>query len=451
MSCTPLDIATGLFITNEDWSKDAKKPFDANSKTVELTPAGISVKQGGNLVSHQLLTNHELLYRVLGDKYLVILDVEKSVSSTDRTLSVVDFSKWTEVTVVKVTAISSNTPLPVVNRSQGNGSVFLAYGQDGTQQTSVGIYRSDNGEPLCFLGSIIASALTTGEFTASKQLRIHYSVGGVSNDKICNPPKGDCTISPASVKFPEVWWDACWIDLWTKQFSVKNSGTDCLKVNSIQPNDPFSIKETSKPLPAFLEVGEPLVVTVQFYPKKAWNWNPANLVLSTSSGNFNLPCYGKATNAPSVIEIQPNPVDFGDAGEKQVKIGNPAPGAKPLKVTIKAGGMSGFTWTGCDETLWCGYWRNIKVTFVPPEIGNFGAIVTVTSSAPGSPHKIVLKGRGPYLGATPDSTVPSPKFDQKGKQAESGAAGKSRYFPKTNRKGKRAKLGAAGKSRHSKR
>ncbi|HEY5834583.1 hypothetical protein, partial [Streptomyces sp.] len=75
-------------------------------------------------------------YQVLGNKYLVILDVEAGVGASTRTVSVLDFATWNSVSILTVNASSNAVPLPVINPSQGNAAAFLAYGQDGTQQTA---------------------------------------------------------------------------------------------------------------------------------------------------------------------------------------------------------------------------------------------------------------------------------------------------------------------------
>ena len=61
---------------------------------------------------------------VLGNKYLVILDMESGAGASTRWLSLVDFSTWTEVNILTVTASSNAIPPPIVNPSQGNASVF---------------------------------------------------------------------------------------------------------------------------------------------------------------------------------------------------------------------------------------------------------------------------------------------------------------------------------------
>ena len=165
MACTSLNINLGLFLTTSPWESTPSKSFDG--KTVTHTTSGpnpgIAVQKGMQSLFHQQLNNHTLSYGVLGNKFLVILDVEGGAGSSTRTVTLVNFDTMTEVPVFTVLASSNAVALPVLNPSQGSGSVFLAYGQDGTQQTSVAIYRSDNADVLCSLGApIIATGGNQG-------------------------------------------------------------------------------------------------------------------------------------------------------------------------------------------------------------------------------------------------------------------------------------------------
>src|SRR5947209_18046108 len=132
MACIPLNIQPGLFITVAPWLANPSTSFDG--KTVTLITAGpnpgISVQQGTNSLFHAQLPNRTLRYMVLGNKFLVILDTEGGAGLSTRVVSLVNFATWSEVPILTVLASSNAIALPVVNPSQGNGSVFLAYGQD---------------------------------------------------------------------------------------------------------------------------------------------------------------------------------------------------------------------------------------------------------------------------------------------------------------------------------
>src|SRR5438552_2867871 len=86
MACTPLNIDVGLFLTTNPWESTPSKSFDG--KTVTHTPGGanpgITVTKGPQSLFHQQLNNHTLSYGVLGNKFLVILDVEGGGGSSTR-------------------------------------------------------------------------------------------------------------------------------------------------------------------------------------------------------------------------------------------------------------------------------------------------------------------------------------------------------------------------------
>ena len=204
MSCTPLDIQNGLFINAVNWDTSHNKSFDGKNLTLTTSGPnpGISVQQGGNSIFHAQLANHSLSHMVLGGKFLVILDMESGVGSGTRTVSLVNFSNWTEVNILTVLANSNAVPPPIVNPSAGTGAVFLAFGQDGTQQTSLAIYRSDNGNVLCSVGSIIPTGQTLGEATAS-DLIIHYSTGGKQPPAAVPPPAGQLLHHAFNAELPQ--------------------------------------------------------------------------------------------------------------------------------------------------------------------------------------------------------------------------------------------------------
>jgi hypothetical protein len=401
MACTPLTIDPGLFLTANPWESTATKSFDG--KTVTHTTSGpnpgIAVQKGALSFFHSQLNNHTLSYGVLGNKFLVILDVEAGVGASTRTVTLANFDTMTEVPVLTVLASSNAVPLPVVNPSQGSGAVFLAYGQDGTQLSSVAIYRSDNAQVLCSLGaSIISTGETKGEATATNVI-IHYSTGNVSKTQVCPRPLGKCTITPASQIFPNVAIGGCAVTPPTKQFTIKNSGTDCLTVNSISGSGPFTISATSKPLPTTLSPNDVVNVTVAFNPSAIGDWNPQNIPVPTSPaiGDNQLVCKGKAVAAEFKISFSGTTIDFGKipVGQNQSKtltITNT--GTKAMSVNSFGVAADGFSVAAFNISLSCGQSFSVPIAFNPPSEGLHSATFSVAHSAPGNPTPINLLGAG---------------------------------------------------------
>ena len=326
------------------------------------------------------------------------MSVETSLPGT-RCVSLVNFNTWTEVNILRVVA-NSTIPLPAVNPSPVNGVVFLAYGENGTEDTSVAIHRSDNGDVLCALGtSIISTGLTLGEATAT-ELSIHYSTGGASKQKNCLLPIGKCEITPSSEIFSDVAVGDCPTTPPTKQFTIKNIGDDCLTVNSIANKPPFSVQSTLPSIPATLAKNETLDVTVAFNPTALGNWNSVELgVLTTPvNGDNKLVCTGTGIAAQPQIQFNQTTFNFGTH-----PVGTPAPdqtlaitnnGTAPLTVSVPVLNTSGFTCAGFSGTLDCNDTQPIALGFTATLEGSQSAILSVTTNAAGSPHTINLTGEG---------------------------------------------------------
>jgi hypothetical protein len=412
MACTPLNIDVGLFLTTNPWESTPSKSFDG--KTVTHTTSGpnpgITVTKGAQSVFHQQLNNRTLSYGVLGNKFLVILDVEGGPGSSTRHVSLVNFDTMTEVPVLTVLASSNAVALPVVNASLGSGSVFLAYGQDGTQQTSVGIYRSDNGVALCSLGGpIVATGETKGEATAANVI-IHYSTANVSKTQTCPRPLGKSAITPSSQTFPDVPIGGCPVTAPTKVFTIRNNGTDCLTVNPIAGVAPFGIQSTSKALPVSLAPNEVVDVTVAFNPAAVGNFNPVNIPVSTSpvNGDNQLVCKGKAVAAEFKVTFSATTINFGKmpVGSTQTKtltITNS--GTKAMSVSSFGVSADGYTVAPFNVSLTCNQSFPVPVAFTPASEGPHSATFSVTHAATGSPTTITLLGEGCIANA--EITVPA--------------------------------------------
>lgn len=401
MACTALTIDVGLFITASPWETTPSKSFDG--KTVTHTTSGpnpgISVQKGASSLFHSQLANRNLFYGVLGNKYLVILDAETGAGTSTRYVSLVNFDTMSEVSILTVLASSNAVALPVVNPSQGSGSAFLAYGQDGTQQTSVAIHRSDNGVVLCSLGSpIVATGQTVGEATASDVI-IHYSTGGASHTQVCPRPLGKAAISPSLQSFPDVFIGGCPSTPPTKQFVIKNMGSDCLTVNPIAGVGPFLVQSTSPTLPATLSPGQQVSVTIAFSPSTIGNWNAQNIPVATTpaNGDNKLVCKGQALAADFKIGFSAVTFNFGKQPVGQVA-------SKTLTITntghksmaVSSGGVTsdGFSVAGFSVLLNCNQSVPITIQFNPASEGPHSASFAVSHSAPGSPSTINLLGDG---------------------------------------------------------
>jgi von Willebrand factor type A domain/Abnormal spindle-like microcephaly-assoc'd, ASPM-SPD-2-Hydin len=395
MACTPLSIQTGFFINTQPWDNSPNNTF--GGKTLTLNTAGLTVQQGAHSVFHSRGLNHNILYMILGGQFLVILDMPTDPGPQTRFLNLVDFSTWTETNILMVSA-DSTVPPPVVNPSMGNGCVFMAFGQDGTQQTALAIYRSDNGGVLCSVGSIVPTGQTLGEATAT-QLIIHFNTGNTNHTQVAALPAGVCTVtSPQPQDFGTLHVGGCPFTPVTKQFTLKNTGNDCLAINSITNSPPFTVQSTVPALPATLTANQTVTVTAEFNPTAVGSWNPANLVVNASDGTHNLACKGQAVAAVFSIQFNATSHNFG-----KLPVGQAAPawnlvitnnGSQPNNVNVPALNANGFTCTAWAGNLNCGQSQNIPIAFTPQAVGLQTATLSIVSQAPGSPHAISLSGTG---------------------------------------------------------
>jgi hypothetical protein len=402
MACTPLNIQNGLFITSSVWSNAPSTSFDGKTLTLAAggPNPGLSVQQGPNSIFHAQLANRSVRYQVLGNKFLVILDTEQGAGPSTRSVSLVNFANWTEVPILSVLASSNAVALPIINPSQGNAAVFLAFGQNGTEHTAVAIHRSDNGDVLCSIGaSIIPTGQTAAEATATN-LIIHYNTANQSHTVNCPKPAGECQITPTLQTFADKFVGGCPFTPETKQFTIKNVGDDCLTVNSVTDAPPFSVQSTSTPLPAILGKNQTLTVTVEFNPTAPGTFNSIPLPVSTTptSGGNQLVCNGKALAAAPKVSFSATSLNFGSlpvgtaAPPKAITITNT--GSMPLSVAIPPLAASGFACAGFNGTLNCGASQAVAVSFTPPAEGAQSATLIVTTNAPGSPHTVTLSGAG---------------------------------------------------------
>jgi hypothetical protein len=148
MACVPLPADSGAFLVTNPWESTQTKTFDG--KTVTLTTSGpnpgLAIQKGASSYFHPLLSNHQILYAVLGNKWLLINDHETTVGPTTRWLSVFNFDTMNEVNVITVSA-TSGASQPVVSPSPA-GTMFLAWASDGPSRLVSGSIAATTALPF---------------------------------------------------------------------------------------------------------------------------------------------------------------------------------------------------------------------------------------------------------------------------------------------------------------
>jgi hypothetical protein len=365
MACQPLGVGIGQFIPLGGWST-APSAGPVNGRTVTRTASGITVTgPGGASVFHATLTGYTSKYHLFGDAgNVLILESENSGVVPSRNVTLVDFSSGSPVEKPIFLSTSSGPGVnePVVHMSPGTGSLFFIWSSSGTTLQNIAIRRGDSGDVLCSVVSTTSSLGLNAEATAT-QLRIKD--GGTVLDA-CPLPAGQLSVSPASQPFGDVVVGGdCPQTPSQKTFTLKNTGTDCLKVNSITSVAPFTATP-SKPYPVELKANESFTVTVSFAPASAGSFGPTALAIdrTPAKGDSQLSCQGKGVPAVPKINF-PTAHDFGHVpvgttANYTVNLNNV--GDKNLTVTVP--GPTG----GLDESTHRGEIASARAAYAPEPV-----------------------------------------------------------------------------------
>lgn len=406
MACTPLAITAGTFFNTAPLAWSNAPSTTQGGKTVTRTSAGISVTgPTGTMPFHATVASRQSKYMFIGsDNYLLILDSDTGVGPVTHSVSLVDFTTSPPTERFLFSALTSGSAVssPHVHPSPGTGSAFLIFSPTNNTPglntvSNIAIHRSSNGQVLCSTPPFNPSLQLTAEATAT-ELRIKH--GGTSI-ATCPMPSGSLAVTPSTQVFPDVRVGGCPVTPPTRQFTLRNTGDDCLTISAIANSGPFSVAGTSRPLPAALAPNETLTVDIRFTPTVIGVTGPMNLAITRSParGHDHLVCRGQGV-AP-VVQVSFNLTTLNFGAVPVGAVGGPLTlhvrntGGAPLAVTVPGPPLgASFQWTGFTGTLNCGADQPIAVTFSPTTEGTFGATMSVTSGAPGSPHSISLIGQG---------------------------------------------------------
>jgi hypothetical protein len=408
MPCSPLTVGVGLFINNpatNSWSAAPSRSVGGKTVTLAATgPApGITVTGPNGTLFHPTVGTDISRYLFFGsNNYLLLLEAGTGPATVQYTVSLIDFTAPAirEVAFPTVLADSSSVSFPAVQYSQGTGSAFLLLSTTGTEWTAV-IYRSDNGIMLnTGPGLFTPTGQTEGEATATQTI-IHYSAGGVSAQFAQALPSGTLTITPPTAVFPDGVIGGCPTPPPTIQFMLRNTGNDCLIVNSIGNAAPFSVAATSQPLPAALPAGQQMSATIEFAPASVGVFGPTNLPVASTpaAGAKKIVCTGTGRNPVARITVDPNPIQFGNvpvgssASPQALTIQNS--GEQPLNVSVAPSPAgSPFSWSGYSGSITCGASVQISIGFTPSATGPVAAVLTVASDAPTGAVPVQVLGTG---------------------------------------------------------
>jgi hypothetical protein len=408
MACTPFLAPTAGLFENSTQGVWANFNESKGGRSCTYSAGTLTVTGPNGTTNFTPPPGGSVRHKFFGTgNYLAVMTTEAGPGTVTRTLSIIDFVAPTigSQQVIFINADSTNS-LPWVQNSPGNGSACLVGGPTPFGVAGLAIYRSDSGVLICAgptpynpTGQVI------GEVTAAGSVQIKD--GGTIIGGPCVVPAGQLSVQPASQSFATVKVGGCPQAPSTRQFTLRNAGTDCLTINGIAAAGPFSVTAQSKPYPAVLGPTETMTVTVTFAPTAVGSFNN-NLAINRAParGDDHLTCTGVAQAATAGLTA-PGLVDFGT-----VRVGTPAnrtvtitnSGDLPISLSVAGSpGGSPFVWAGFSGPLNCGQSTMIAVAFTPVAAGQVQATMTVVGTLGGT-RTVTLEGTG----CIPQATIVVP-------------------------------------------
>ncbi len=362
---------------------------------------------GGNLtvagpngsLSFLAVANQTIRHKFFGTgNFLAVLFSENGPGLVQRSMSIVDFTA-VSITSQQVLFISANSTnsLPWLQNSGGVGSACLIGAATPSGVAGLAVLRSDTGALICAgPPPFNPSQQIIGEATATA---VQIKEGGTIIAGPCPFPSGQLSVLPAAQTFGTVKMGGCPQPPSTQQFTLRNTGNDCLSITAIGAVAPFSVTNQSVPFGTPLSPGASMTVTVTFTPGAVGNFTNVNLPVTRNpaKGDNKLICSGQAVAAQATLTVSPAVDDLGT-----IQVGVTGSGSFTIKntgdisisVSLPPAPIgSPFQWSGFSGTLTCGQQQIIAVTFTPQAEGPVQATATVTA-LPGGARSVTLQGTG---------------------------------------------------------
>lgn len=407
MPCTPYNPAVGLFINTLGWGTGSSGQWSFGLETGSNDV--YQLKKAGTVVDAIQIPNPTAVRWIFfpTGNFLAVRNATTSGGFDDYRIWIFDLRNAT-VTHYAVGngpwTLSSGAQLHF-HPSQDGMAFFMFAGESTPNSTKQHVvFRTDTGAPICSWGSIFnVLAQRLAEVTAGRTVRIMTSPGsgGPTIWAEAALPSGNCDVQPNSQTFPQaVVGGPQSLAITTRQFTLKNTGNDCMTVISIANAAPFSVSATSKTLPAALNAGESMTVTVEFAPPAIGNYGPTDLALACSpaAGEDKLRCSGSARAPIKKLTLIPPSLAFGklpvgSTDSKILKLRND--GEVPLAVSIAASPAGiAFSWSVFNSTIGLGNSQDISVSFAPNAEGPVSATLIVNDATSAATHNVPLSGSG---------------------------------------------------------
>jgi von Willebrand factor type A domain/Abnormal spindle-like microcephaly-assoc'd, ASPM-SPD-2-Hydin len=397
MACTPFPALTPGLFENANQAVWNNTNETKGGRTVAYSGGTLTVTGPNGSTFFTPPPGGWVKHRFFGTgNYLAVLTNDGGVASQSRRMSIVDFvaASITSTVVVDVN-VTPSTFLPWLQNSPGNGAACCVGSPTSFGVADLAIYRSDTAAIICAGPPPSTPSIQyIGDVTPAGMVQIQD--GGTVVAGPCAVPAGSLD-AIASQSFATVKVGGCPQPPSTRQFTLRNGGSDCLTLNGIAAAGPFSVTAQDKPFPAILAPTESMHVTVTFAPTTVTTFsNNLPINRAPANGADHLPCTGMSQAASAALTA-PGLVGFGT-----VQVGTPVTrnviitnsGDLPTSVSV-AGSPPGspFVWPAFSGPLNCGQSTTISVVFTPTAVGQAQATLSAVGS-PGGTRNVTLDGTG---------------------------------------------------------
>ncbi len=313
-----------LNLTNGTFSNVNFSTTNFNSGAITITRTASSISVGHSSFASPLFLNGKFQSAVFGSGFVALLEItDLAPGQSDRSLSIVDFTVSGSTPGLTPILTQSNIPnavgLPGLAVSPGTGSLIYVWMPTVTTNefANFSIRRSDNGAVVLSGPNVVSNISNTpwAEVTAS-QLIMHYPNSGFSNQTAGPRPLGSAKVVGGSVDFGEAVLGASnpALATTTRTVTLKNEGSDCITINGVANNAPYSLTAASvAKFPKVLAPTETMTIDIVFAPTTASSNIQRDLTITRTPANGDsvISCKGKARAAVASIATSVSALAFG--------------------------------------------------------------------------------------------------------------------------------------------
>ena len=298
---------------------------DANVGNVTITRQANSILIEHASYSSGLFLNGRWESHVFnGGNFVALLRfIDGAPGSSQRTVFIVDFTVSGSTPGLVEVHNQGNQPnavaRPQLLLAPGNASLIFVWSSTGQaiEAQRLNMHRSDNGA-VVMSGPLLVTGLNGNigaSITAANLIIDHPNQ--FTNDQTSGPrPTGQCNIVDSNPDFGEAVLGAANTALatTTRTITVRNDGLDCLSIDAIANNAPYTISTTTAAaLPVVLDPGEEFDADIVFAPTAPSNNVDRTLAVTTTPANGDnaIDCEGRARMAVAQISTSTNTLAFG--------------------------------------------------------------------------------------------------------------------------------------------